>query len=405
MRRSVLCAAGVVAAAAGMLACQENLTSPGQCPELCPGGTPVVFDTVLSAVQGGDESVPGYVSPGQGSALLVSNGLPSTEARAVYRYVARFDSIAVRDTARAYTIDSVMLVLNLVARDTLVNGLKVYLYRLPPEFDPTVATFDGVEPLLNDAALLDSIAVPDSVNSGPIFAMFRGVDTSKVSIPLGTGGVLAIGVKIAAESPTGIRLGSLAFSTGATFNSFVTLDVPDTTTSIVHQTVARGTQSNSFVTQSPFAAPPATLLVGGEPSSRSFVRFDLPPRIKDSASVVKATLELLPAGPIPGLATDPAILDVLPVLSDLGPKSPLDEQRISQATLPIGGTDTVRVDVTQMVKLWQSASERPQEVALRLRPEAASFTRAVFGSTDPVSPVGSPRLHVTYLLAFPFENP
>ncbi len=41
-------AACVVALAAGAVACQEHLTSPGQCPELCPGGTPTVYDTVLN---------------------------------------------------------------------------------------------------------------------------------------------------------------------------------------------------------------------------------------------------------------------------------------------------------------------------------------------------------------------
>jgi hypothetical protein len=61
--------------------------------------------------------------------------------------------------------------------------------------------------------------------------------------------------------------------------------------------------------------------------------------------------------------------------------------------------------VTRMVQLWQSSDERPEEVALLMRPEAASFTRALFGSSSPLSPVGPPRLRVTYLLSFPFENP
>ena len=42
-----------------------------------------------------------------------------------------------RDTFRAYTVDSVLLNLTLVARDTLVNGLKLYLYRLPSTIDST----------------------------------------------------------------------------------------------------------------------------------------------------------------------------------------------------------------------------------------------------------------------------
>ncbi len=237
--------------------------------------------------------------------------------------------------------------------------------------------------------------------------MLRGADADRVAIPVSTGGVLAVGLKIAAETPTGIRVGSVAGSNAATFTSYVTVDVPDTTTSVMHQALTSSTQVNSFVTQAPFTAGAGTLLVGGEPSSRVFLRFDLPPLIRDSATVVRATLEIIPAAPIPGLPTDPALLQTSAVLSDLGPKSPLSGPGpfVSQDTLLLGSSDTVRVDLTQTVKLWQASTERPQEVALILQPEAASFTRVLFGSTSPLSPVGPARLRVTYLLSFPFENP
>ena len=416
MNRGVRWVAFVGAIAAGALACQEHLTSPGQCPELCPGGTPTVFDTVLSPVQGGDETVSGYVSRGGGAALLTSNGLPASEDRAIYRFVTRPDSITVRDTARAYSVDSVTLALTIVARDTLVNGLKIFLYRLPSDIDPDTATFAGIDPQLAVPALIDSILVPDSVNTGQVSVVLRGADVDRVAIPAGTGGILALGLRIGADSPTGIRVGTIAAGSAATFTTFVTVDVPDTTTTIKHQTFNRSSQFNGFVTQTPYTAAPGTLLIGGEPSSRGFIRFALPSRIKDSATVVRATLELLPAAPIPGLPTDPGILEGRAVLSDLGPKSPLttDASLISHDTLTLESSDTVRLDVTRMVQLWQASAERPQEVALRLGArtstasvigEGASFTRALFGSTSPLSPVGPPRLRVTYLLSFPFESP
>ncbi len=417
MIRGVRWVACVGAIAAGALACQEHLTSPGQCPELCPGGTPTVYDTVLSPVQGRDESVPGYVSRGGGTALLTSNGLPASEDRAIYKFVSRQDSITVRDTSRAYSVDSVALGLTLVARDTLVNGLKIFLYRLPGDINPDTATFAGIDPELAPTALVDSIIVPDSINTGALAVVLRGADLDRVAIPAGTGGVLALGLRIGADAPTGIRTGSIVASNAATFLSYVTVDVPDTTTAIKHQVLSRSTQFNGFVTQTPYTAQPGTLLIGGEPSSRGFIRFALPSRIKDSATVVRATLEMLPVAPVPGLPTDPAILEGRAVLSDLGPKSPLattPPTLISQDTLPVASTDTIRLDVTGMVQLWQQSSERPQEVALRLGAktptagligEASSFTRLLLGSTSPLSPVGPPRLHITYLLAFPFESP
>ncbi len=407
MNRGARWAACVVALAVGIVACQEQLTSPAQCPELCPGGTPIVYDTVLGAVPGGDESFPGYVDAGAGGALLTSNGLPASEDRAIYRFAPRTDSITVRDTARAYTVDSVQLAVNIVARDTLVTGLRIFLYRLPPDIDPDTATFAGIDPQLTAPALIDSIAVPDSVRAGQVSTVLRGADADRVAIAPGTGGVLAIGLRMAADAPTGIRVGSLGGGNAASFTTYVTVDVPDTTTSLLHQSLLRGAQVNGFVTETPYVAAPGTLLVGGEPSSRAFIRFNLPARIKDSATVVRATLELLPAAPIPGLPNDLAVLEGRAVLTDLGPKSPLtsDPTLIVQDTLPVGSTDTLRLDVTRMVRFWQSSDERPEEVAMLLRPEAASFTRALLGSTSPLSPVGAPRLRITYLLSFPFESP
>jgi hypothetical protein len=66
--------------------------------------------------------------------------------------------------------------------------------------------------------------------------------------------------------------------------------------------------------------------------------------------------------------------------------------------------DTIRLDLTPIVRLWQTDDERPEAVFLSLLPEAASFSRPVFGSTRSAAP-GPPRLRLTYLKPFPFENP
>jgi len=396
--------AAVIGLAAAMTGCQERLTAPAECPALCPGGTAKVFDTIVPALQGRDSSFTGYVDRGRGTALLTSNGFAASEDRAIYRFVPRGDSITVRDTLRAYTVDSVLLSLTLVARDTLVNGLTVYLYRLPSTVDST-ATFAEVEPLLSDVNLIDSIAVPDSVNTGAITTVVRGADVARVALPPGGDSVLAIGVRIAAGTPTGIRLGSLASSSAATFTSYVTVDVPDTG-SVRNQTLNRATGFNIFVTQDPVVPVDSLLTVGGEPSSRALVRFGLSDQFLDSSTIVRATLELVPVRPIIGLPTDPAVIQVLAVVGDLGAKSPLttDVTFIRQDTLPQIQSDTVRVEVTRIVQLWQGTRSRPQSVFLRIAPEAATFARAVFGSTRTPA-LGVPRLRITYQRSFPFENP
>jgi hypothetical protein len=406
--------AGVAGLIGVMTACQEKLTSPADCPALCPGGSIQVFDTVVPALALRDSSFPahkdsanGYVARGQGAALLISSGFAASEDRAVYRFATRGDSIAVRDTLRAYAVDSAQLALTLVARDTLVDGLKVYLYRLPSTVDSTV-TFADIESQLVEANLIDSIVVPDTLNSGAIHTTLRGVDLDRLRLTPGGDSVLAIGLRMAAVAPTGIRVGALASGTAASFTSYVTADVPDTG-SVRNQTMIRTTAFNTFVTQNPVVPDDTLLLVGGEPSSRALVRFGLTDAFLDSTTIVRATLELTPARPIIGLPTDPSAIQILAVIGDLGAKSPLtnDVNLIRQDTLPAVQSDTVRIEMTRIVQLWQSSRSRPQSIFLRLIPEGASFARAAFFSTR--SPSGgvlvAPRLRVTFSRAFPFENP
>jgi hypothetical protein len=404
--------------AAIVAACQERLTSPAECPELCPGGSPQVFDTVAEAAAGRDSSFPaaaefasgGYVSRGGGTALLVSSGFAASEDRAVYRFAPRSDQIAVRDTFRTYTVDSAAITMTIVARDTLVGGLKLFVYRIPSGVDSTVS-FTGIDPLLVPANLIDSIVVPDSVRTGSVGFTLRGADVGRVAfVPGGSDTTLAIALRMTANAPTGIRVGSLTSSTASIFTAFVTVDVPDTG-SLKKQTITRATAFNTFVTQNPVVPVDSLLTVGGEPSSRALLRFGLSDAFLDSAKVVRATLELTPVRPIISLPGDLSILEVRPVVGDFGAKSPIsgDTSRIRTDTLPAVQSDTIRIDVTPIVRLWQTARDRPQSVFLRIAPEAATFARGVFFSTrshgpDPTVLV-APRLRITYQRSFPFENP
>lgn len=398
--------AGALLVAALVAACQERLTEPVDCPALCPGGTATVRDTVLAPVPGADSSYIGYIEAGSGGALLVSNGLPASEDRGVYRFAPRPDSIEVADTNRGYVVDSVLIAINLLARDTLVDGLALFLYRITNTVSSGV-TFAEVEAQLVEPNLIGTIPVPDSLNAGLVQLVLRGDETLRTGLPIDSGGTLAIGIALTAAQPTGVRIGSTASGTGASFISYVTAqNVADTVTGR-QQTVTRTPSFNTFVTQSTPVLDPDLLTVGGQPSSRALVRFDLPDGLEDSATIVRATLELVPARPILGLPTDPSLLVARAVLADLGAKSPVTEDQnfIASDTLSPSTSDTVRLDVTNIVRLWQSTvAERPEAIFISLRPEAASFMRAEFGSTR--SPAaGGPRLRVTYMLTFPFESP
>jgi hypothetical protein len=65
-----------------------------------------------------------------------------------------------------------------------------------------------------------------------------------------------------------------------------------------------------------------------------------------------------------------------------------------------GRTDPITLQV--MTSAFYSIAD--EIVAALVLPEAASFTRPVFGSTRSGT-VAGPRLRITYLKPFPFENP
>ncbi|HEU5304258.1 MAG TPA: hypothetical protein VFU40_06390, partial [Gemmatimonadales bacterium] len=75
--------AGFGAAVVVLAGCQEKLTAPADCPALCPGGQPVVYDEVFTPIPGADSSFRGYVEPHQAAALLSSDGLLGYEERAL----------------------------------------------------------------------------------------------------------------------------------------------------------------------------------------------------------------------------------------------------------------------------------------------------------------------------------
>jgi hypothetical protein len=388
------------------MGCQEKLTAPADCPALCPGGSSEVFDEVVSPIIGSDSSFRGYVQPYSAAALLVSNGLDGFETRAIMRFSRRPDNVTVRDTARTYTIDSVAFGFNLLARDSTLPNLRLLLYRISATID-TTTTYAAVDPAFVPGNLIRTIVVADSLRRGAIRTVFTGADLNNLLIPAADTGVLALGVRIDSPDTTGVRLGSSSSGTGGVFVTYATLDVPDTGSARL-RTFTLASTFNSYLTP-PRPDPDTTfLVVGGEPSSRAILRFALPPHIRDSANIVRATLELTPVAPITGLPTDPARMQGRAVVADLGAKSPVSSAvgRVPVDTIDPGAT-SVSLEAVRVVELWLGNSPRPASLVLAFAPEleGASFSRPVFYSTRAADPALRPRLRISYLRRFPFENP
>lgn len=360
-----------------------------------------MVDVVIPVLSGSDSSHVGYVGFTEVTALLVSNGLPAGEARGWYGFPSRADTVFVGGQWKPYTIDSVAFSLPLLARDTAVDGLVLYVHRVARTID-TLVTFGELDAALTPASLVDSIVVPDTTRSGTLRFVLSGDSLNRVVIPPEDSGHIAIGIRMRANAPSGVRLATLASTAGpAIFTTYARVDVPDTTQQ--RQTITLAAGQNGYVLDAIRTLDPDLLYIGGLPAARSILRFDIRSEVPDSASILRATLELQPAETLHGLPNDAALLDGRTVLRDVGAKStPIFDFRAA-ALLPEGKDTTVAMDIFPLVATWRTSDSLPQVVYLMLSPEAGSFHQPVFFSSR--SPSGAPRLRITYLLPAPVERP
>lgn len=374
--------------------CREELSVPSDCPEFCSGSGLVVRDTVVEALAGGDTTYYGYVSRNDALGTLVANGTSAGTAYTVITFEPRPDTIPVNAVSYAYTIDSVAVLLGIIARDTLQKGVRLGLYRLPAGTDST-ATFQQIEAFLTPDRLVRSVAISDSLPRGYVRVLFAGDSLNQVVIPPGDSGRLSLAVRLEADAPTGMRLGGrLNAGAGPGLQTFVTTESPFPDE--VKRTIETDPQYVSFVRDRPPVRDPDLLVIGGVPSGRTLLRFALPEGLTRGGALIRATLELTPAQPLVGLAHDPAVLEARAVVADLGYRSLPVLAGATAVTLPVSGADVVRLEVRDIVSFWRGGGAFPQGIYLSLAPEGYSYTEPVFHSTR--STTGRPRLRITYAL-------
>ncbi|MFZ5623947.1 MAG: hypothetical protein ACOY71_05905 [Gemmatimonadota bacterium] len=403
MTRRRLGLVALAAAGLAVLGCSERLTSPADCPALCPGGGIAQFDTVLTAMPHLDSSFTGYVDRGATGVMLASDSFSAGDNRAVVRFLPRDTTVLIGGQLVTYTVDSVAINLGLIARDTLLPGLKLVMHRLPRTVD-TTTTFDQVEAWRVDSTLVDTFTVADTVRSGrTVRLLIKGDKVPRMAIASADSGVLALAISTVGSQHTGVRLSGVTGFLAPSFVTYARANVQDTLTQ--RQTITRTADIGTWVTRPATVTPPAgALVVGGTPSSRALLRFQLPARLRDTATIVRATLELVPALPFAGIASDPSAISVRGVRADVGAKSPIFTAPVQQARITPGSADTVKVEVAPIVANWRGANPLPPTLQVFLSPEASSFTVGYFLSSR--SPTPSPaRLRITYLMPFPFERP
>ena len=75
---------------------------------------------------------------------------------------------------------------------------------------------------------------------------------------------------------------------------------------------------------------------------------------------------------------------------------------VPDADVPVGSMDTVSIDVTAILRNWQTNDTRPHSIVLRTSPEAGTLGTLIFGSSR--TPGMEPSLRLTYVNPFRFEG-
>ncbi len=329
-----------------------------------------------------------------GEVQIVGPGGPA-ESRAVIAFLVFSSRLSGTDTAVKDTIrqtDSIQFTFNILRRNTGVNGVVLALHRMPLNID-TVTSYDAIAPYFDDSTLITTFAVPDSLKRGPV----------RTAVPLSAlpnfkpdSVETAIGLRIRSADPAFLSLGSSDSNAIGLMTRFVQVDT-STGAKQVARKDARGVLFTTFVVDTSRIPAAAGLLVGGVPAARALVKLNIPPKILDSALIVRATFVLVSARAAFGAPGDTFRLRVDEVSADFGPKSPADSTSSGSARVAVGGTDTVSVEVTSILQKWSGNTKLPHTMMLRVVPEAASINRFELatgqGGLQPV-------IRITYGLPF-----
>jgi hypothetical protein len=422
--------------AAVFYACTEDATAPGVCPNFCPGGSIDVRDTIFTMIIERDSTFRGYQAAYQGGSMAAAD-LPDVQSRPFFvldDMITRVAPKAGDTTTVPISVDSARLRIAIVRRDRQATNLQVKLYLLPLASDST-STFASLDPSFTGPAV-DSVNVNDLLarpgigdtatiriwgdtirtdSAGHVLLIARSdsalllhfsLDTTKAPFSVPDSGRLAYGIRIAADSFASAGIGSNeSVSNGPVIEWFFHFTTLDSVPVVKPDSQSRAARFDSFVFTPPTAPDDSMLAVGGIPSARSLLRVAMPAFLHDSFDVVRATVILVPAVAPLGAPSDSFRILARPVLSDLGGKSPLSPatQLFGSAIAHPGSTDTIRIELTDMFRVWALDTSLANAFFLGAQPEAASYGEIRFYSSR--TPAFRPALHVTYVRRFPFGEP
>ena len=423
LRNRFLGVAVLAAVVSGAVACSEDLAGTAGCPSLCPEQRVDSRDTVLDAFVTIDTTVLGYPAIGTETRLLVASRGDTLDARAVMR----FDTLVQNFTrggkdSTIYTLDSAAVHILL---DT--TGTKAT--------EPVTIELYDVDTTAVDTAVSTALSLfrPDRLIGGKTFTLTELKDTLPLRVPLENDKVLA---KLRGEAPRRLRIGFKLASAASAQIRIVSVEgggapslsydpSSDTTVKSISNSVTSLTPTDNptlkndlrdyqIVANSLSTSAGNLLGVGGLPAQRTYLRFDIPPRLIDSATVVRATLLLTQVAASSVDAGDSltiypqvvrAALGITDVARSAGilntPNLEIDSLRLKPSD---GGVRAI--EIVGALRQWKAVGTTTLQRAIVLRSstEGASAPVIFFYSTD-ADPSQRPRLRLTYIDQVQFGVP
>ncbi len=398
----------LVVAVAG---CTESFEGGAACPSLCPSKAAGFRDTTFEAVVQ-DTSLDGYPTLGLSGTLLLANRPDTLVTRAVLRFdvlPGTYNPNAGTTTESITAIDSAFLRL-VLDRTARLGAKRVTLdvFDVDSADGDTTAAIVGA--LFRADRLIGSLNfTPDSTTDTLRVPLFKAPLLAKVV----AGKRLRVGLRLSGGSA---QLRIVAFQSG--FGTpFVTFDPSSdtlyrplrintsTTIATIADEAALSYQVYALVDRGSSPPDASTLIVGGYPAYRTYLRFRIPASIADSSTIVRAevlltqrrstfasardTVTIVPLVP----TTTNAVTDLRRIL-DLaadGSFASLDTTRLVPSDSGVRA-----LNVLSLVRSWSLLpSTVPRALAFRIGFEGSQPAELRFFSSKAAASL-RPRLRITY---------
>jgi hypothetical protein len=396
--------------AASIAACGENLESGNSCPLLCPGEQAPLQDTIVDAVVL-DTSAIGFPTLGYEVNLFLAHRGDTLDSRVISRYDSlptKYSFLGTDSTIER--VDSAYLLVPRPAADSAVaftaNGrIEVY--------DVTDAANDtAVASLAGEMTAANKIGEFDYASGESPDTLKILLDTARVHSRVGTR-VLRVGLRMVSAASDMIRIVSVNNAGGIALTIVPNSDTSATrikfnpiTYSPEDPAYLRPAMSDFQISVVGNTLPANTLRVGGLPSHRVLMKFEIPSRIVDSSTIVRATLMLTQrpsgsadAGTSVGVQAVPVLAST--ELSDLHARLEFAASILtlvdSLSTVP-KDSGVVNIELVSLVRAWkgQDTTQTPRVAALYLSSEGTRVASFDFFSME-AAPELRPRLRITFV--------